>query len=377
MSAFLLAQLGVVCPSCERLNAPGAEGCEGCGSPLVEAAPTAARKSPLGDGPVATTAPYATPKALPAQPPAATARAAGAASSIHPESSVPPGVRTSRPAAAPAPAPAPKVTVEPRPPAAASTPRPQAHPAAPATPAASAPPSGAEQPIPASELVKRAPAAPAKSAGPTYTVTAVAGSAKGQRYRLPVAGVGVGRSKGALLFPDDHFVSPHHATLTVRNGQVFIRDDASVSGVYLSLSGQTTLGPGSLFCAGQRLFRFVGAVESPPAAPGRPIVHGAPVPAGQPLYAVEEVLQGSRSGRTVVSPGPLMTIGQSGCDLSFPGDQSLAARHCELEPAASTLKDLSGGLGTYVRLPAKVDRQIKPGDRVRIGQQVLQIDALG
>jgi hypothetical protein len=41
------------------------------------------------------------------------------------------------------------------------------------------------------------------------------------------------------------------------------------------------------------------------------------------------------------------------------------------------LRDLSGGLGTYVRIPPATERPLRSGDRVRIGQHVFQVELLG
>jgi pSer/pThr/pTyr-binding forkhead associated (FHA) protein len=78
----------------------------------------------------------------------------------------------------------------------------------------------------------------------------------------------------------------------------------------------------------------------------------------------------------VITGGPLLTIGQQQCDLSYPGDETLAPRHCEISPngPGATLRDVSGGLGTFVRLPPGIERPLSAGDRVRIGQQVIQVD---
>lgn len=189
----------------------------------------------------------------------------------------------------------------------------------------------------------------------------------------------VGRSKGAILFPDDVFVSPHHGTFILRDGKLFIRDEGSLSGVFVTLSGQEAIQAGAYFAAGQRLFRFVGPLSpAPPVPPGRPATYGAPHPASQTVYALEEIIVGGRPGRSVVTAGPLLTIGQQHCDLSFPGDDTLALRHCEVSPSglAAQLRDLSGGLGTFVRLVPGVERLLNPGDRVRVGQQILQVDQL-
>lgn len=131
-----------------------------------------------------------------------------------------------------------------------------------------------------------------------------------------------------------------------------------------------------MFSAGMRLFRYLGAVERRAAEPGHPLVYGAPVPLGSALYALEELLVGGRSGRIVTSHGPTLSLGLSNCDLSFPQDLGMASRHCELSPLpnGALLRDLSGGLGTFVRLLPQQERLIRAGDRVRIGQQTLQIE---
>jgi pSer/pThr/pTyr-binding forkhead associated (FHA) protein len=212
-----------------------------------------------------------------------------------------------------------------------------------------------------------------------FGLAVISGSARGQRYKLPVTGCVVGRQRGAILFADDAFVSPLHATFLVKDGALFVRDESSASGVFVTVAGTEALAPRALFSAGQRLFRFTGRLELPPPVAGRPAIYGAPVPLGQAVYGVEEVLVGGRAGRAVVTAAPLLTIGQAHCDLSFPGDEGLAGRHCELSPTptGALLRDLSGGLGTYLRLAPGVERPLRPGDRVRLGQHVLQVETLG
>jgi hypothetical protein len=188
----------------------------------------------------------------------------------------------------------------------------------------------------------------------------------------------VGRTRGAILFADDIFLSAQHATFLIKDNVLHVRDESSTSGVYVTI-GSETLTPMSFFSIGQRLFRFIGKLEAPPPLAGRPTVYGAPVPPGQGVFGVEEVLVGGRSGRTVVTSAPLMTLGQANCDFSYPQEEGLASRHCELSFTASgaQLRDLSGGLGTYVRIPPTVERALRPGDRVRLGQHILQVEVVG
>ncbi|HZA51963.1 MAG TPA: FHA domain-containing protein, partial [Myxococcaceae bacterium] len=128
---------------------------------------------------------------------------------------------------------------------------------------------------------------------------------------------------------------------------------------------------------GHHLFRFAGTLASaPPPTPDRPAIYGAPMRSGQPLYAFEEIVVSGRVLRVLVTAGPLLTIGQQHCDLSYPGDETLADRHCEISPngPGATLRDVSGGMGTFVRMPPGIERPLSAGDRVRIGQQVIQVD---
>lgn len=228
------------------------------------------------------------------------------------------------------------------------------------------------------------PAAPVSPARPApaasrFGLMVVAGTARGQRFKLPVTGCTVGRSRGAILFADDVFVSAQHATFLIKENALHVRDESSSSGVYVTITGVEPLPPLSFFSLGQRLFRFLGRIEAPPPLAGRPTVYGAPVPPGQGVHGVEEMLVGGRSGRTVVTSAPLLTIGQANCDFSYPQEEGLASRHCELSftPAGAQLRDLSGGLGTYVRIPAGVERPLRPGDRVRLGQHILQVELMG
>jgi pSer/pThr/pTyr-binding forkhead associated (FHA) protein len=231
---------------------------------------------------------------------------------------------------------------------------------------------------PARPTFQSSAAAPATAAtGPRYGLTVLAGPARGQRFKLAASGAQIGRSRGAILFPEDPFVSALHASLAVRDGKLFIRDEASTSGIYVSINGQETVPAGATFCAGLRLFRYVGPVE--PVAPTKSTevqTYGAPLPNGAEHYVIEEVLLGDRPSRALMTPGPTITIGQSGCDLTFSSDEGLAKRHCEVAPMpnGAMVRDLSGGLGTYVRCQG--ERAIRPGDRLRIGQQTLQVEEL-
>jgi hypothetical protein len=242
-------------------------------------------------------------------------------------------------------------------------------------PSRSPAPAAPEQPIPASELTRRPPQPSATTAQPSkFSLAALAGAQRGQRVRLSTS-CQIGRSRGQILF-NDEALSALHASLTVRDGKLFVKDEGSASGTFVSVPGQEQIQQNAHFAAGGRLFRFMGLLTPPAAArSGAVTIYGAPLPPGHVVYGVEEILVGNRGGRAVVTGGALLTIGASKCDLTYPADEGLASRHCELSPtpAGALLRDLSGGLGTFVRL-GTAERALTAGDKIRIGNQILQVE---
>jgi pSer/pThr/pTyr-binding forkhead associated (FHA) protein len=368
MSQLLLSALAVVCPNCDGYNPPRAETCASCGTSLVETA-APAKASPARSMPAPS--PGRPGSGVPRTPPVA-ARPPEAPPGLRPASSrTPPPIATAGGIPVTTARPIPGISGR----GAPATPGPTTRPAAPAVPT-----TGSAAPVPK----PAAPPATASGARPVATaskfgLSVIAGTAKGQRFKLPLTGCSVGRTRGAILFADDVFLSAQHATFLIKDNVLHVRDESSSSGVYVTIPGTETLTPYSFFSIGQRLFRFLGKLEAPPPLAGRPTVYGAPVPPGQGVYGVDEVLVGGRAGRAVVTSAPLMTIGQANCDFSYPQEEGLASRHCELSFTASgaQLRDLSGGLGTYVRIPSSVDRPLRPGDRVRLGQHILQVEVMG
>lgn len=343
MPALLSRTLGVICPSCDYLNVVGAVRCMACGSATEGAAAPRAEPPKLQAAPVHVVSDASS---------EATVRAP--ALPEKPSDLTPPGLKRSTTAPGSQPAP-PLGTVPPG-------------------------PSGSMRGPPARPTFSSSTSTPQQQAapGPRFGLTVMAGPARGQRFKLGANGAQIGRSKGAILFPDDPFISPLHASLVVRDGKLFVRDEDSTSGVFVSISGTETIPAGATFCTGLRLFRYVGSIEpNPPWNRRDVVVYGAPLPNNQTHYAIEEILLGDRAGRCVITPGPVLTIGQGRCDFAYPNDEGLAPRHCELAPMPTgvMIRDLSGGLGTFVR--ASGERPLKAGDRIRIGQQTLQVEALG
>ncbi|MCL2011996.1 MAG: FHA domain-containing protein [Cystobacterineae bacterium] len=343
MASLLLNNLGIICQNCDFLNPAASRQCLSCAQSLPEApAITPPPLSPLKATPSSSSLQVPTPPQAPSQTPTQPSH-------------------TSPPASLLPPSPLPHV----------DTPGAMLYAAThtyPTPPQAYPPPQVPHATAPTPQRLSLLQTKP-------YTLLALSGTYRGQRFAL-YQKMQIGRTRGQLLFSDDPFVSPAHASLWLYNQKVFVRDEGSVSGVYVSIPNKETISAQQKFCVGMRLFRYLGQLPpTPPYIPGRLVIHGTPVPVDQPNYAIEEILIGDRPGRTFISAGPSIFIGSTKCDLSYSLDEGMAPRHCELTlmPQSAMLCDLSNGLGTYVRIAG--DRLLSPGDRLRIGQQILQLEA--
>jgi pSer/pThr/pTyr-binding forkhead associated (FHA) protein len=353
--------LGVVCRGCDAYNDPGAKKCAACGQPLEGGAPAATPSpSPVPARPATTPAPAAPPEA-------------GA-----------PLLRAFSKAGAPATRYIPAVKV-PSPEAPALTPIPFA---------IRCPRCGDEagmgqfcarcgQPLGArgTQVFARPTGGSGQGAalepGRARLVLERGEGHDGAVYRLNAATVEAGRSQGGVLFPDDPCLAPHHATFSYRGGALHVRDEGAPGGTYLRLRSLTVpLRPGDAFVVGDRLLRLAGPLPAPPDPPPDGTRRlGAPRPPG-PAVVVEEWLEGGVAGRVFVRGGPSVTIGRAGCAINLDDDPLLSQAHAELlvdAAGAVRLRDLGSSNGTFIRIPSHAERELREGDVVRMGREVLRV----
>ncbi len=234
------------------------------------------------------------------------------------------------------------------------------------------------EPATTDEVFAAEPApAPAPEPEPPYQVTVVVekGSSAGTGFMLGRLVNAIGSAGAAVEIPEDPHLAPAHATLVFDDQRLLLRDEGTANGVYLKLKEAAALAPGDLFIAGERLLRFDGPVEIPLADETDTPFHGAPRPAA-PAVRVTEVLFGGKTGRTCHRAGPVIAVGKTGCDLNFPADTLLAARHAEIhlaEDGSASLVDV-GGAGTLLRVRPQALHELFAGDVLQVGDQVLRIE---
>jgi len=368
--------LGIVCRACDAYNEPRARTCIACGKPIGAAAEPAAPAAPAG--------PAAAPPAARQEPPAAPPPPGG------------PVVRSfQKPAAGSATRFVPSVL---RPSAEAKPPAAEAPPPAPIPLVATCPRCGADAGAGrfcaqcGQALGARGTQVTMKPAAPGQTSTQVFGALapgraklvleggdafEGATFRLNAESVEAGRSKGAILFPNDPCLAPHHATFFYRGGALHVRDAGAPGGIYLRLRGLSVpLRAGDHFAVGERLLRYAGQLPAPPAGPPdgtRRLGSSRPAP---PALVIEEWLEGGAGGRVFVRSGPSVSIGRAGCAVSLGDDPHLSQAHAEIVVDAegtARLRDLGSSNGTYVKVPPHAERELRDGDFVRLGHEILRV----
>jgi pSer/pThr/pTyr-binding forkhead associated (FHA) protein/ribosomal protein L32 len=373
--------LGIVCRACDAYNEPGAKLCASCGKPLGTAAPSPpapAATAPRPAVPPPPAAPPAPPRAAappaPAPPPGSPVvrsfpkAGSGAATRFVPSVLRPSAAKPETPALTPIPL----VSVCPRCGAEAGTGRFCSH---------------CGQPLGAKGTqVMMKPIPPGRSGtqvfgrldpGRAKLVLEAGEGFEGAVFRLNADTVEAGRSKGAVVFPDDPCLAPHHATFFYRAGSLHVRDEGAPGGIFLRLRGiSVPLRPGDHFALGDRLLRYAGQVPpSPPPPPDGTRRLGSPRPP-PPALVVEEWLEGGAGGRVFVRGGPSVTLGRGGCAVNLGDDPHLSQAHAEIRADASgnvRLKDLGSSNGTYVKIPPHGERELHDGDCVRLGHEVLRV----
>nr|HEX4317115.1 FHA domain-containing protein [Kofleriaceae bacterium] len=181
-----------------------------------------------------------------------------------------------------------------------------------------------------------------------------------------------GRGDCPIAFPDDPFLSPTHANFRYANGTLVVRDEGSLNGVYVRITGKADIQPGATVLVGEQVLR----VNLAPTIEDAPDSDGTYYSASMPRPARLEVRQSLRGGPTgwVYRVGETATLGREGNDINFPDDPFISGRHAELKLDNGQLAviDLGSRNGTFIRVSG--EKVLRHGDYVFLGQQLLRVE---
>jgi len=182
-----------------------------------------------------------------------------------------------------------------------------------------------------------------------------------------------GRGDCPISFPDDPFLSPTHANFRYANNQLTVRDEGSLNGVYVRITGSIKVEAGTTVLVGEQVLsvRPSGAIEDVPDTEGT--YYSASMQRPATLEIVQQ-LRGGSSGYVFRPDKDTVTIGREGNDINFPDDPFISGHHAQIQLASGVLSvtDLGSRNGTFTRVTG--EHVLKHGDYVFLGQQLLRVE---
>lgn len=183
-----------------------------------------------------------------------------------------------------------------------------------------------------------------------------------------------GREDGQILFPDDQWLSPRHANFVYEGGQLVVRDEGSLNGVYVRVKGSVGLELDDAFLCGEQLFRLDAAPEDT-AGPDPDQTYFYSSPRKAYGFCLTQLLAGGGEGLAHCATGSSVAIGREDCDINFPTDVYMSGSHAKVEVGGDgrfTLTDNGSKNGTYLRV--KGSQPLGHGDYLFLGKQLLRVE---
>lgn len=196
--------------------------------------------------------------------------------------------------------------------------------------------------------------------------------------RHPLAGdeTTVGRVEADVAFPDDPFLSPLHAQISIRNGTLHLRDLGSRNGTWFFLEEPYVLEDGDLLLIGSQVLRFRRLGYPGPNPPEHDATRrlGSLVPSADIASLTQLRSDGSPRDVLHLSPGRTVVVGREQGDWVFPYDPSMSGRHAEIrsEDADFVIVDLGSRNGVAVGVRGEVT--LREASRLLVGDKMLRVE---
>lgn len=197
----------------------------------------------------------------------------------------------------------------------------------------------------------------------------------GVSYQLNGSEHLLGRSEGAILFPDDTLISPRHANFLYRDGKLFVRDESSTNGVFIRIRNPVPVESGGAFLVGEQLLQVEAAAPDFGPQPDAEGTYYYASPKRASKMRLIQRLRGGDIGIIFRARGDSITIGRENNDVNFPDDPFISGHHSQVGIGSDgrfTLTDMGSKNGTFVQIGEEAPLQ--NGDYVFIGQQLLRVE---
>ena len=215
-----------------------------------------------------------------------------------------------------------------------------------------------------------------RETGPRVSLLDEQGAVKAS-YTLDRGEAVIGRGDADIRF-DDVYLSPLHARLELREGELWVRDLGSRNGTWTFIEQPTRLADGDVVLVGSQMLRFRRLGYPGPHPPEADATRrmGSLTPLAD--VAVLEQLRADGSVRDCfhLSPARSEVMGRESGDWVFPYDQTMSGRHAEIRSEDADFFVHDAGSRNGVALAVRGERAVKEGHRVLLGDQVLRVESV-
>ena len=186
----------------------------------------------------------------------------------------------------------------------------------------------------------------------------------------------LGRGDADIRFESDHYMSPLHARIEMRGGQLWLRDLGSRNGTWIFVEKPVRLTDGDLVLVGSQVLRFRRLGYPGPHPPEADSTRrmGSLVPTAD--VAVLEQLRADGSVRDMLhlSPGRSVLLGRETGDWIFPYDQTMSGKHAEVRSEDVEFYIHDAGSRNGVAMAVRGERQLHRGQRLLLGDQIMRVE---
>jgi pSer/pThr/pTyr-binding forkhead associated (FHA) protein len=188
----------------------------------------------------------------------------------------------------------------------------------------------------------------------------------------------IGRADGEIRFGDDVFMSPVHASISWREGQLFVRDLGSRNGTWVFAVEPYKLQDGDTVLVGSQLLRFRRLGYPGPNPPEADATRrlGSATPSADVAVMQQLRADGSARDSCHLSPGRSVIVGRAEGDWLFPYDQTMSGRHAEIRGEDLEFIVLDLGSRNGIAVAVRGEKPVKVGQRILIGDQTLRVESL-
>jgi predicted component of type VI protein secretion system len=176
-----------------------------------------------------------------------------------------------------------------------------------------------------------------------------------------------------VSLPGERFCHPREASITWRDGRLWLEDYEAGNGVFLRLKSPVELEIGDEFIVGDQLLR-VERNPTPNDGPDPGPTYFYSSPQWISSFRVVQIFEKGARGACVVAHGTSLQIGSAVGDLVFGNDPLVSDQHCVVEEQAGVivLSDLASRTGVFVRI--KGVQELVHGDELLVGRTRLAVD---